>query len=743
MRRALAITLVLVVGLLVGVYLASPWLVQRAALAAADAYGVSEVVIDVDRPGLGHVLVRDVQLSAPGFRLTGTNARIAYTVSGLLQGRIATIQVQALTLVLDEVEGADAGSDEANLSPEQLFPVLPVESIDIAQLRLEVPELGFIGAGAARWAAEALSLNFGGVAPEAASQFALDATLSKAGVFDARFSESGADGGDILRAAGRLEESDLMLNGRIDLHGYALTLVSNLAGLPAGEGRLSGAFETTLPWPPVADLSWQDLSGALEDAQVNWKSAADDLALDLSVVSLTADGGSVKAVVSGTADASRENMQGRLVLPSGYALNYHDGTLRGAGGPELDVEMDGVELNASVQQFSLEPAADLPLAFAADVTAKAENLNLTGQLSGEVAPARGELAYAGEFDVQDVKQSGQLAAQYQLDGDDLAVNGELTVAQLRGAAFNLAVDLATGAGRADITNELTVEKPLAASLMPGWAEDYDVDSGVMDIMARASWRTPEKIAGQVHVALDGISAHYADYLATDLRGTLELSADNVAAANWQLAPSSLTVGTVDVGFPIEDLQMTVAGDLATLRITDTQARLLGGRARAADFDYDLGAGNARIALTLEALDLAQVLALEGEDVSGSGTLEGTLPVTIRDNAVSMQNGTVRALAPGGTIALSPSLARGTGQPGLDFALIALQDFRFSALTGDIDYAENGDMVLAVKLKGNNPAVEGGRAIEYNLNITENLPTLLESLRLQDEVQTRIERKLNQ
>ena len=743
MRRALVIALVLVVGFVLGLYLASPWLVQRAAQAAADAYGINEVTIDIERPRPGHVLVRDVQLSAPGVRLAGTNARIAYTVAGLLQGQLTDIQVEGLSVVLEEVEDAGARSDGPDLSPALLFPVLPVESINIERLRLDVPELGFIGAGAARWAAEELSLSFGGIAPEAASRFAFDATLSRTGVFDARFSESGADSADILRASGRVEASRLALTGHVDLRGYALSLASTVAGLPEGEGRLSGGFEATLPWPPVADLSWQDLSGNLEDAALNWQSASEDLALDLSIASLAADDGAVDAVVSGTAGATREDVRGRLALPTGYALRFRDGTLSGGVGPELEVEMDNAELGAALQQFSLVPDAALPLTFAADVTAKADSLQLTGQLAGQVAPARGDLTYTGEMDVLDVKQSGQVTARYQLDGDAVAVTGELSVAQIQGAAFDVAYDLATGAGSVDAIHKLTIEEPLAASLLPGWDEVYDVDSGVMEVTADASWRTPEKISSRVQIVLDGVGAHYEDYLAADLRGTLEFSADDVGEADWQLAPASLKAGTVDVGFPIEDLQMSVAGDLETLRFSGTEARLLGGRAHAAPFDYSLSVGNARIALTLEALDLAAVLALEGDDVSGSGTLEGTLPVTIRDNTISVQNGVIRALPPGGTIRLSPSLARGTGQPGLDFALVALQDFRFSALTGNIDYAENGDMVLAVKLKGNNPAVEQGRAIEYNLNITENLPTLLESLRLQDEVQTRIERKLNQ
>jgi hypothetical protein len=51
--------------------------------------------------------------------------------------------------------------------------------------------------------------------------------------------------------------------------------------------------------------------------------------------------------------------------------------------------------------------------------------------------------------------------------------------------------------------------------------------------------------------------------------------------------------------------------------------------------------------------------------------------------------------------------------------------------------------LAVRLEGYNPEIEGGRPFHYNLNISENLPALLQSLRLSDEVSERVERRIRQ
>ncbi len=136
-----------------------------------------------------------------------------------------------------------------------------------------------------------------------------------------------------------------------------------------------------------------------------------------------------------------------------------------------------------------------------------------------------------------------------------------------------------------------------------------------------------------------------------------------------------------------------------------------------------------------------MVALEGQDIQASGRVSGTLPVVMDDQGVSIVDGSIAAAVPGGLIRLAESLSRSVNQPGIDFALRALEDFHFRSLEAKVGYTAAGDLTAAVALKGANPAIEGGRQIHYNLNITENVPVLLESLRLQDEVTSRVEKKV--
>jgi len=47
---------------------------------------------------------------------------------------------------------------------------------------------------------------------------------------------------------------------------------------------------------------------------------------------------------------------------------------------------------------------------------------------------------------------------------------------------------------------------------------------------------------------------------------------------------------------------------------------------------------------------------------------------------------------------------------------------------EVDYDNNGDLTMEVQLQGFNPDMNGGQPINLNLNITDNIPMLLRSLR---------------
>jgi hypothetical protein len=280
--------------------------------------------------------------------------------------------------------------------------------------------------------------------------------------------------------------------------------------------------------------------------------------------------------------------------------------------------------------------------------------------------------------------------------------------------------------------------PLLERALRGWQEPWDLDAGRLGYDMDLSWRETAGIGGSARVSLVDVSAHYGSILANGIDGEFSLRR---AGSIWVFDETPVTVGSVDFGITATEISAFVGWNGAQLQVRGATAALLGGGVGAAPFYYYPATGYGGIDLRLVELSLAQVLALEGDDISGTGRLDGTLPIRLLGNVASIEGGRVRAAPPGGIIRVSEDFRVPSGQPGLDFALRALHNFDYSRLEADVDYAENGDLQLAVRLRGRNPDVEGGRPIHYNLNINENVPLLLKSLRLQDQVTREVERRV--
>ena len=111
----------------------------------------------------------------------------------------------------------------------------------------------------------------------------------------------------------------------------------------------------------------------------------------------------------------------------------------------------------------------------------------------------------------------------------------------------------------------------------------------------------------------------------------------------------------------------------------------------------------------------------------------------------MQDGYVGARPPGGRLryAADAALLERLSQPGLSLAMTALGDFRYAELGSFVDYETDGTLALRIRLAGASPDVEAGRPINFNLNVTQNLPLLLQSLRLSQNIGETLERRLRE
>lgn len=221
----------------------------------------------------------------------------------------------------------------------------------------------------------------------------------------------------------------------------------------------------------------------------------------------------------------------------------------------------------------------------------------------------------------------------------------------------------------------------------------------------------------------------------------------------RLEVAELSVHELNPGFTFGPLQLSghytgPLDNLATGRLTweMAEARLLGGKLWLKPGMVDLAADKQQLEARLRGLQLALLLeAYPAEGLSGTGIIDGALQVQRNPAGISIEQGSLQARAPGGALQFrSPKIqAMGQSNPAMRLVTEALDNFHYDLLASDVRYAANGKLDLGLKLQGRNPALEGGRPINFSVNLQEDIPALLTSLQLSDRVSEAIQRRVQQ
>ena len=186
--------------------------------------------------------------------------------------------------------------------------------------------------------------------------------------------------------------------------------------------------------------------------------------------------------------------------------------------------------------------------------------------------------------------------------------------------------------------------------------------------------------------------------------------------------------------------------LPTLSLTKFRTHLLGGMVSLSKTIIDPSATTHELTLDVQGLDLNDILRLEQqESIKGTGRLDGSLPFSISGKKISVQQGSIQARPPGGTLKFEvdkeTAKAWARTQPQLDLVVKSLENYHYSKLEVGVDYAKNGILKLATTLEGKNPNFQNGVPIHFNLNIEENIPALIKSLSLVQGLEENIEKMM--
>lgn len=752
------IGIIALVGLLAACYASLPWLVNAlVAPRLIDMMDLEDLTLEVGYPDLSSLEIAHLHLTATRVRLDASNVRLSYNLQDLRSGRLENVVVEQLTvaILISETDSGLSPESESTasrppssqpLALESMLARVPADTISVENMDVGVPSIGFAGSGTLSLNEAGLEAQLRGVRPAIARNLNANVTISRTGSLGVSVEDPDSAAPSSVSLLAEPEDTRLAVQGTFSISGYGLELLEETIGIPAGTGNVSGDLATRLPWPLEDRPSWRTLR-ATAHLDVDW--SLTDPAIELNDVStlIELDSGSFTLTADGqmSFSAERLNVDGTL---AGGTFTYRDGYLKSEDARlTITAETGDLEGQAILHTVRVSPERPLNLALTGAVELKSGDNQLRGNLNASLTEAdnlEGTFDFNGHADAPGSMGSPGVRLQNQpigLDGNYtladnlLDVSAKLNTGPLLAVPFKVEHNLDTAHGALSFSHTQTIDEPLLHKLLPGWQEPYDLDGGELDLSGKLTWN--EQMLGSIELRPMALTAHYDDYTAINAAGALKLA---LTDSNLTILPSTLSIEAIDIGIPVTNVNLSLAGSLDTLTVSDASAELLGGHASAGQFDYEIEPGNADITVTLSDIDLSEILALEGEDVSGTGRLSGTVPVLLRDNALSVEAGVMNASGPG-TIMLSNALAAGITQPGLDIAFKALENFSYEALGINVNYDKVGNMQLGVRLEGHNPDLEDGRPVHFNLNVSENIPVLLQSLRLQDNFTKTLERRI--
>jgi hypothetical protein len=163
--------------------------------------------------------------------------------------------------------------------------------------------------------------------------------------------------------------------------------------------------------------------------------------------------------------------------------------------------------------------------------------------------------------------------------------------------------------------------------------------------------------------------------------------------------------------------------------------------------FDPFAGQQEVMLTVADVDLAELLArVDLEGLSGTGRLDGRLPLSLGRGVVRIREAELRASDAGGWIRYRPrgraAEALGAAGAALDDLLLALRDFHYERLSLRVDGDPREVVKLAVSLAGANPEHRDGQPYAFNLNVEGQLGDLIRqgaaAYHVPDEIRRRLE-----
>ncbi len=327
-------------------------------------------------------------------------------------------------------------------------------------------------------------------------------------------------------------------------------------------------------------------------------------------------------------------------------------------------------------------------------------------------------------------------------------------------AAQLEHEWSTGRGTAHGVLDPVIFDPTTfhlGQLWSPWSVPVDVSEG--SVAGTFDWRWTMDAQQQFHlqggsadIAVERLGGRYNEIVLNGLNTKFKVAIEGLERVTVS-RPAEVAIASVHTGVDVTDLTMTVEGGwdlrekLPLVEVRNIRCGLLGGTATSQGLRADLGYPPYGLTVLVRELDLQKILSLEQQKtLQGTGMLDGSIPVTVTSQGLTVKDGSFEARPPGGVIryAASPEAAHAVTQANANMQVVlqALSNFHYNVLQVGAQYAENGILQLQARLEGKNPDQKKSPPIHFNLTVQENIPALLKSLRLVNDLEDSVRNRFS-
>lgn len=297
-------------------------------------------------------------------------------------------------------------------------------------------------------------------------------------------------------------------------------------------------------------------------------------------------------------------------------------------------------------------------------------------------------------------------------------------------------DVKTGRGSGSLDSgaglHFSTTSPLS-SLVHNWPLAADLTAGQLQIKTYSQWQPRLPLTLNLKVELSGGQGNIGAIPFTGLSSHQDLE---VLPRIRSRRPGNISMAAIDPGFPLTNLttslslQPSVNEIFPVAELHNFSAAILGGTISNKVLTVNPAHPEFNSTLTLRNIDLARLMALHTiKGLVVEGKINGTLPLHYANTEIRMSQGVLTDNGSGGRICYTVPNDNGLQQsPLTGYALKALEDFQYDILSATVDYKPTGLLLIHLQLQGKSPKLETNRAVHLNLNIEQNILSLLRSLR---------------